>query len=400
MNHSFCMFALARGAIRYRCKGLALRKKCKMKRICVYCEKWSSGGIESFLFNTMTHINREDAVIDIVAARIEESVFTEKLRSYGIGFFELAGNRNCMVRNRKLFLTLARKRNYDVIHVNAFHGGEFYYLYLAKRLGISVRIAHGHCAGLNSKKHAWLKKIVHECSKKIFVRYATELWACSRAAAAFMYPKGRRSQDKCRIIPNGIDIDRFRFRKEQRVTVRRKMGLNDQLVIGTVGRLCQEKNQIFLLDVFLELLKLHPNSKLLLVGEGPEHNRLIQHAKELGIDSNTIFYGTTDHVEQLLWAMDVFVFPSLVEGLGLAAIEAQAAGLPVLCSDAIPAETYILSTMRRMSLKGSAEQWAKLLVDLWRNDEYRESCADIVREKGLNILDIAEYIATVYKNNV
>ncbi len=383
--------------MRHRCKGLALRKKRKMKRICVYCEKWSSGGIESFLFNTMTHINREDVIIDIVAACVEEGVFTEKLRGCGIQFFELAGNRNHIVKNRKLFLALARERSYDVIHVNAFHGGEFYYLYLAKRLGISVRIAHGHCAGLNSEKHAWLKKMVHEGAKRLFTRYATELWACSRDAAAFMYPKARHSQHNCRIIPNGIDIDRFRFQKEQRFNIRQKMDLNGQFVIGTVGRLCPEKNQIFLLDVFVELLKLHPNSKLLLVGDGPERKRLLQKAKELGIDSNTIFYGSTEYVEQLLWAMDAFVFPSLVEGLGIAAIEAQATGLPVLCSDAIPVETYILPTMRSMSLKEPAEQWAKLLADMLRNDEQRESCADIVREKGYSISYIAECIATVYK---
>ena len=369
-----------------------------MKRICIYCEKWASGGIESFLFNTITHMNLEHVAIDIVAACVEESVFTEKLRSLGIHFFELSGNRNRMDKNRKLFLQLARERHYDVLHVNAFHGGSFYYLYLAKRLNIPVRIAHGHCAGLNSGKHAWLKKMIHHCAKKMFVRDATELWACSRAAEIFMYPKSKRYQDICRILPNGIEIDRFRFQKTQRLDMRREMGLSDQFVVGTVGRLCREKNPMFLMDVFSNVLKMQPNSTLLFVGEGAEYIRLMQRAKELKIDQNVVFYGTTDRVEQLLWVMDVFVFPSLVEGLGLAAIEAQTAGLPVLCSDAIPTEAYILSTVQSISLKQPPEKWAQAVLELQNSNACREACADLVREAGFDSSDIAEQIAVTYEN--
>lgn len=369
-----------------------------MKRICIYCEKWASGGIESFLFNAITRMNLEDAAIDIVAACVEESIFTEKLRNLGIRFFELSGNRNHMGKNRKLFLQLAKERHYDVLHVNAFHGGSFYYLHLAKRVNIPVRIAHGHCAGLNSGKYAWLKGLIHQCAKKIFARDATNLWACSGTAGIFMYPKDKRYQDMYRIIPDGIDIERFRFQKKQRLDMRREMGLSDRLVVGTVGRLCREKNQIFLLDVFFHVLKVHPDSTLLFVGEGAEYDRLMQRAKELNIEQNVIFYGATSHVERLLWAMDVFVFPSLVEGLGLAAIEAQAAGLPILCSDAIPAEAHILSTVQSMSLKYPPEKWAQAVLDLQNSNACREACADFVREAGFDSSDIAEQIAAIYKN--
>ena len=369
-----------------------------MKRICIYCEKWASGGIESFLFNVITHMNLEHAAIDIVAACVEESIFTEELRSLGIRFFELSGNRNRMGKNRKLFLQLARERHYDVLHVNAFHSGSFYYLHLAKQLSIPVRIAHGHCAGLNSGKHAWLKELIHQCAKKMFARDATDLWACSGAAETFMYPKGKRYQDICRIIPDGIDIERFRFQKAQRIDIQRKMGLSDQLVVGTAGRLCREKNQMFLLDVFSHVLKIHPSSTLLFVGEGTEYSRLIQRVKELKIEQNVVFYGATGHVERLLWAMDVFVFPSLVEGLGLAAIEAQAAGLPVLFSDAIPAEAHILSTVQSMSLKQPPEKWAQAVLELQNSNACREACADLVREAGFDSSDIAEQIAVTYEN--
>lgn len=369
-----------------------------MKKVCVYCEKWASGGIESFLFNAIAHMNLEHVAIDVVAACMEESIFTEKLRNLGIHFFELSGNRNCIGKNKKMFLQLARERHYDVLHVNAFHGGSFYYLRLAKRLNIPVRIAHGHCAGLNSGRYVWLKEVVHHCAKKMFAQDATELWACSRAAGAFMYPKGKHYQNVCRIIPGGIDVERFRFQKAQRFDMRRKMGWGDQLVIGIVGRLCREKNQMFLLEVFSHIVKMRPNSTLLFVGEGTEHDRLIQRVKELGIEQRVVFYGATDRVERLLWAMDVFVFPSLVEGLGLAMIEAQATGLPVLCSDVIPGEAHILSTVQSMSLKQPPKMWAQAVLKLQSNSSARESCADFVREAGFDSSDIAEQIAETYKN--
>ena len=370
-----------------------------MKRICIYCETWSSGGIESFIYKAITHMNLEQTAVDIVAARAEKSVFTEKLRNCGVCFFELSGDRNHMTKNRALFLCIAKERHYDAIHVNAFHGGAFYYLYLAKKLGIPVRIAHGHCAGLKGGRYSWAKRVIHDFAKGMFTRYATELWACSRTAAIFMYPKDRCGQNSCRIVLNGVDIDKFQFQMEQRSAAREKMGLDGQLVVGTVGRLCGEKNQTFLLNVFAETVKLCPNSRLLLVGEGPEHERLMQRTRELGIEQDVIFYGTTDHVEQLLWAMDVFVFPSLIEGLGLAAIEAQAAGLPVLCSDVIPEEAHVLPAMKSMSLEKPPEEWAKAVLSLRGRSGCRESCATILRERGFDISDIAAQIMAAYQNN-
>lgn len=368
-----------------------------MKKICIYCERWASGGIESFLTSLLFHMDRSACQIDLVASCMEESIFTKPLQELGISFYPLSGSRNRVLENRAQFLKLLREKNYDVLHVNAFHAGSFYFLRLGQKAGIPVRIAHGHCAGLNHGKYFWLKLWIHNCAKRWFARYATDRWACSRAAAAFMYPGDRHSQQACRILPNGIEIERFRYHAEERLMSRKRLGLGEQLVIGTVGRLCQEKNQAFLLDIFAEVQKIYPNSKLLLVGEGTERQRLVQRAKELRIDSDTIFYGTTDHVEQLLWAMDLFVFPSLVEGLGLAAIEAQTAGLPVLCSDRIPAEAYVLPTMQSMSLNEPPDRWAEALLNLPRDGVHREACADLVRAKGFDIGEVAARVAAAYQ---
>ena len=369
------------------------QKNDNMKKICVYCERWASGGIESFVTSLLSRMDRSACQIDIVASCIEESVFTKPLQELGISFYQLSGSRNRVLENRARFVRLLREKHYDVLHVNAFHAGSFYFLRLGREAGIPVRIAHGHCAGLNRGKYYWLKMLIHNGAKAMFTRYATQLWACSQTAAACMYPK----TEECRIIPNGIETERFRFQGETRLEVRKKLGLCDRLVVGTVGRLCREKNQRFLLDVFSEVQKLRPDSSLLLVGDGAERESLMQRVKQLHIEADTVFYGTTDHVEQLLWAMDLFVFPSLAEGLGLAAIEAQTAGLPVLCSDVIPAEAYLSPTMRSLPLTAPAARWASLLLDLERENAHREACADDTREKGFDIGEIAAYVAAVYQ---
>ena len=337
--------------------------------------------------------------VDIVAARMENSIFTEQLRKLGVSFYPLSGNRNRILENQRQFAALIKEKKYDVLHVNAFHAVSLSVLRLGRALGIPVRIAHAHCAGLNKGKFSRLKLLAHNFSKQLFSSYATELWACSRTAAAFMYPSARLIGDSCRIIPNGINVSRFRFCKECRHITRTGMGLDGNLVIGSVGRLCQEKNQVFLLDIFSEILKARSDSKLLLIGEGPERDHLIQRAKELCIESNTIFYGTTERIERLLWAMDLFVFPSLTEGLGLAAIEAQAAGLPVLCSDAIPSEARIIPSVQSLPLKESPARWASVLLNMQKNAGSRESCADAVRAKGYGIEDVADCIAAIYQKN-
>ena len=371
------------------------RKATAKKRICCYCERWESGGIESFLFNMYSRLDPEKIEIDIAAAELRESVFTDSLREKGVYFYELSGSQRNVPANHRLFRALLRRRHYDVLHLNAFHGLSLAYLKIAKENGVPVRIAHSHNTALRRSVAKPLKLLLHNAARRRYAPCATELWACSKAAAGFLFPKRLLTQNGFRFIPNGIDVERFRYDPEGRAAVRKELGISGEtLVVGNVGRLCYQKNQMFLLDVFAELVKKRPESRLLLVGEGEDKKRLQARCASLGIAEKVIFYGTTDHVERLLWAMDVFVYPSRFEGLGIAAIEAQAAGLPVICSENIPRETYITSYLRVVPLREGPASWATAL--LTKRDCHDSGQMDLVKESGFNIMDTARMLTKYF----
>ena len=361
------------------------------KRICCYCERWESGGIESFLFNMYSRLDLEKIEIDIAAAELRESVFTDSLREKGVHFFELSGSQRNFPANHRLFRALLKRRHYDVLHLNVFHGFSLAYLKIARECGVPVRIAHSHNTALRRSVTKPLKLLLHCAARRRYAPCATELWACSKAAADFLFPKRLLAQNGFRFIPNGIDVERFRYDPEGRAAVRKELGIGGgTFLVGNVGRLCYQKNQMFLLNVFSELVKKRPESRLLLVGEGEDKKRLQARCASLGIAEKVIFYGTTDHVERLLWAMDVFVFPSRFEGLSVAAVEAQAAGLPVLCADTLAPETCLTNACRRLPLRSGAAAWAEALCALPPLlQEERRKAPETVRKAGFEIGDFS-----------
>ncbi len=340
----------------------------KPVRVCCFCERWESGGIESFLCNVLLHMDFSKLEVDIVAAQIQDSVFTQPLKDQGIRFYELSGRQNRVVENHRLFRKLLAERRYDVVHLNIFHGLSLRYGRIARRAGVPVRIAHSHNTALRKSQTRPLKLLVHRVSRALFTRCATDLWACSRPAAEFMFPRRELKSRAYRFIPNGIDTNRFRFDAEVREKVRKDIGVQDKYVIGNIGRLCYQKNQSFLLDIFAEVLRRKPDSVLLLVGEGPDRPVLEEKAQRLGVAEKVIFYGTSDRVERLLWAMDIFVMPSRFEGLPVTGVEAQASGVPCLFSDAVTEECRIGSQTMFLSIKADPTYWAEALLKLHRSD--------------------------------
>lgn len=359
-----------------------------MTRICCFCESWESGGIESFLTNVLTRLDPAEFEIDIVASKLGASVFTAPLEAKGVRFIELSGTQHNILKNAKPFKQLLAERSYDVVHLNVFQGLSLYYAKLARRAGVPKVIAHSHNTDLRQSRLRSAKLAIHRFSSKLYAKHATTLWACSKSAAEFMFPQMLLAERGYTFIPNGIETERFRFNAEVRETVRTELNLLDKLVIGNVGRLCYQKNQTFLLDVLAEAKKLNPNTVLLLVGEGEDKPSLEAKAEQLGIADSVIFYGTTDKVEQLLWAMDAFAFPSLFEGLGIVAVEAQAAGLPTICSEHVPREAMVTELASTVPLGRGAAEWSEAV--LRTNNTRTTDAANQVRDAGFDIADVAK----------
>ena len=363
-----------------------------MRRICCLGESWISGGVEAFLRNVLTRMDMGKLEVDIVAAWLGECVFTNELKAKGVRFYELSGSTWRVAENHRRFRALLRERHYDVVHLNAFQGLSLAYLHIAKEEGVPVRIAHSHNTALRKVVTRPLKLAIHRWARERYTEDATALWACSRDAAAFLFSARELSRRGFQFIPNGIDADRFRFDPMKREAARRELGLDGKYVIGHVGRLCYQKNQGFLLDVLAEAVKRRPESALLLAGDGEDEPRLREKAQSLGVAEKVLFYGASERVERLYWAMDAFAFPSLFEGFGIAVIEAQAAGLPVVCSEHVPEEARLDGCA---VLPLEAEVWARWLREERPRTPER---ADAVRRAGYSVDAVSERIWRVYSD--
>jgi len=365
-------------------------KKPHKNRICIYTDKWGSGGIESFILNMLEHMEREDLEIDIVAAKLESELYMQRVEALGIGFYLLSGSIRKLRKNRAMLKNLFEEREYTAIHLNIYQALPLIYLKDAQKAGIPIRIAHSHNTGLRRSTGQYAKLFIHYAVRRFFTHYATKCLSCSRRAAEFMFKKGTDYA----IIANGIETGRFAFSTAGREAERSGLGLDGRFVIGNIGRLCSQKNQSFLLDVLAELKKRCPQSTLLLVGEGEDLEMLKKRAKKRELLDSVIFYGVTDNIPPLYWAMDVFLLPSLFEGLGIVAIEAQAAGLPVICSENVPPEAGPTTLAEFIPLKEGPEKWAESALAC--KERQRQNVIPALLEAGYDIKKGAKELRNLY----
>ena len=202
--------------------------------------------------------------------------------------------------------------------------------------------------------------IVRTYFKKRMMPHLTHLFMCGEESGKWLY--GEKNKSRFIMLNNAIDAASYTYDLSKREELRRQLGLADELVIGHVGRFNPQKNHPFLLDIFAALLRKEPNAVLLLVGGGEDMLKIQAKAHALGIAEHVRFLGVRSDVADLMQAMDVFVFPSLYEGLGLVLIEAQAAGLPCVVSDTIPREAYLTDLVTAEKLSSSVEAWAEKIL--------------------------------------
>lgn len=364
------------------------------QNICIYCDLWESGGIESFLFNTLSRMDLSGLEIDLVAAEIRDSIFTKPLKEKGVCFIELSGSTRNIPKNYREFRKLLQYRNYSVIHINAFQGMAVYYAHLAKKAGISRRIVHSHNSGLRESLLKREKLLLHKAYSVRYAEDATDCWACSRLAAEFLFPDNIIKRHGFVFVPNAVDIERFHFDPTVRARIRKELGVEEKLVLGNVGRLCEQKNQSFLLDVLSGLVDHGTDCSLLLVGSGPALEELKRKAERLNIQKNVIFTGVSSHVEELLCAMDVFVFSSLFEGLPISVIEAQASGLPVIYHDRLAGEAAVLPDFSVLPLE--VEKWVETILSMESNEQ-REAAALQLKQTLFDITSLSSWVEREYR---
>ena len=231
--------------------------------------------------------------------------------------------------------------------------------------------------------------------KPLLKKYATDYFACSKLAGEWLFGKENVENGKVKIIHNAVDYQKFKMNEEVRNSIRKELNIEDKLVIGHVGRFTNQKNHTFLIDIFNEIHKKNSNSVLMLVGIGEKEDEIKEKVKKLEIEQNVLFMGFQDNVNELMWAMDVFLMPSLYEGLPVVGVEAQATGMPCFMSkDVVTDEVKITEGVKFISLNETAEKWAEEILN---SDLERKDTRDDLKKAGYFIDDMAGELADFYK---
>ena len=367
------------------------------KRVLHITEMLSAAGIESFIMNIYRNINRDEVQFDFLVLRNQQEFYDEEIASLGGKKYYVHSNvHNTFLRildESKKIEDFLKKNHYDIVHVHYTTPLRAYYLKAAKRANVPVRIYHSHSAKILGKSK--FKLIIYNHCKKVIDKYATDFFACSKAASQWMYSENTIKKNKVQIIYNGIDTKRFLYNEVVRERVRNKYFLEDDFVIIHTGRFSEQKNQLFIIDIFNEVKKKKNNAKLFLLGEGILKKECIEKVKQYKLEDDVFFMGVRQNVQDYLFASDCYVMPSLYEGLPVAGVEAECTGLTCIFSNNITDEVQLNDNVVFLSLDYSAEQWATTIIE--RNDvENRSSAVYYVKKAGYDIYDVTKKIQRFY----
>lgn len=308
------------------------------------------GGLETMLMNYYRHIDRSKVQFDFLVHREFEADYDEEIKSLGGRIYHVSRlvpwSGRYKAELRRFFRT---HPEYKIVHVHQDCLSSVA-LQCAKECGIPVRIAHSH----NSNQDKNIKYLFKRYYMRKIPETATELFACGKAAGDWMF--GGKTY---RLLPNAIAAEKYIYEEEKAKKIKKELDLEKNLVIGHIGRFNPQKNHKFLIDIFEKCFEKNQKVRLMLIGDGEGRKEIENKVKERGLQDNVIFMGVRRDVPELLQAMDVFVFPSLYEGLPVTMIEEQAAGVPAVISDRVSEECIITKDLVKVEgLEETPEQWA------------------------------------------
>ena len=356
-----------------------------MLRILHVVTHMNRGGLETMLMNYYRQIDRNKIQFDFLVHRYYRADYDDEIESLGGIIYRLPVLNPLDSKYKNALSSFFDEHpEYQIIHVHQDCMSSVI-LKEAEKHHVKVRIAHSH----NSNQDKNWKYPIKLYYKNSISRYATDLFACNEGAGKWMFNGASFS-----ILNNAVDAEKYRLDILTRKKVREELGVQDnQLVIGHVGRFNEVKNHRFLVEVFKEVLK-QKDAILLLVGRGDLEEEIRKSVETSGIKDRVIFAGLRNDVDSLLQAMDVFVFPSLYEGLPMSLVEAQASGLPCVISDQVSPECMITKKTVMMSLKQSPAEWADRVISF--SELPREDTYDAIVKSGFDIKKNAEELQEFY----
>ncbi len=356
-----------------------------------------AGGVGTVLMNYYRHIDRSKVQFDFLTHGEPEASTRAEVEELGGTVKVITSKSTSLWRNlRETRRYINPETPHQVVHVHTASPTSFAYLLAARLAGKRVRVVHSHATGLEAHPGS-LQARIHGALRPVLRWTATDLVACSTAAGDWLY--GVKARRSVRILPNAIDAEKFRFSLLMRQRVRRDLAIDGRLVLGHVGRFVDVKNHRFLIQTFAQVVQIEPSAVLLLVGDGLLLDAVRGQVKVAALEDHVLFLGLRDDVPGLMQALDLFMLPSLYEGLPLVLVEAQAAGLPCLASSSITDEVRLTGLLEFLDLAEGPEVWAARALEL---ADQVSRCSDIrlIEEAGYDIRTAARLLGDFYLDRV
>lgn len=342
--------------------------------------------------NYYRHMDRSRVQFDFMVHRSAQGQYDEEIRHLGGRIYVMPPIRPTTYRSYFKMLDdfFMRHTEYRVVHSHINENSSFV-LRAAKKASVPCRIAHSHLSDLGLDMKFPFRMYARLAMKDAPTHY----FACSENAGRWLFGNQVMKKRKLKVLNNAINLSDFAPNEVTRREVRQALDVEDRLVVGHVGRFNPQKNHDFVIEVFHSLLKREPKAMLLLVGEGYMKKQMERKVQKLGIEANVRFLGVRSDINRLMQAMDVFLFPSLYEGLPVVLVEAQAAGLRCIVSDSITKEVDVSGRIQFMSLHESSQHWAgKLLSTTFEH----ENTIDLLRENGYDVKSMAAWLTGFYES--
>lgn len=340
------------------------------------------GGTESRLMDILRRIDNKRFQFDFVV-HSNKNYYEKEAQALGAKIYKIS---RFMIANyisyKKNWEKILKNNNYDIIHGHSLVAG-FIYFKIAKKNHIFIRIAHSR----SGSKNGFLRGKFIDYS----IRQANQHLSVSKLSGEVYFGDTKEFI----VLKNPFDFDKFRFNSIRRKKVRDKYAIKEsQIVYGHIGRFHVVKNHIFLLNIFRNLTEIK-DSFLMLVGKGKETKKFFNLAKKYNLEGNIIHVEQSDHVEDFLSAMDIFVFPSLHEGLPGSVLEAQISGLPVVISSTLTKEILLTEKSHALDLNLSPKEWSDFILNIRKNNEETRKKASL--NKKLNVYNV-DYVIKEYQD--
>ncbi len=354
--------------------------------ICGFTE--GRGGMENYIMNIYRRIDREKLQFDFLNFHTFELAYTEEIKRLGGNIYYVPMKREDIRKHYEELNRVFSQNEYCGVYYQCNHKLVSLDVFqAAKEHMVPKRVVHSHNS--TNKKNSFLHRLREKKVELSFQKYVTDQFACSTNAGEWMF--GKKS---FRVIANGIDTTKFVYHPSKREQIRKQLGITDQLVIGTVGRIVEAKNPEYMVDVFEALYRKNPNAVFLHLGEGHLYDVIKEKIKQKGLDQNYLLLGQQEQVDAYMSAMDVFVLPSKHEGFPFVMVEAQSTGLQCLVADNITKECDLTGNVTYLSNAVHPSVWADTILSL--DISKRSDWSQHIYDNGYDVTAVASQIQNYF----